>query len=463
MAAAAPATETTTPASAAADATPNPFLVQPPLGLLLRLASPNVVAFLVQATVSIAEVWFVGQLGTISLAAIALVFPWLMLMQMMANGAMGGAVTSAVARAIGSGDVEAAERLAWNALALAMIAGALFVVLGNLGAAPILRGMSSDPAVFTEALRYALIVFSGCPLLWSMALLTACLRGTGNMRLPAAVMIASSVLQIPLSGALILGWFGLPQLGIAGAAISIVTVAGLSTLVLLVALKRPGSALTLSLRNARFRRDHMGRILRVGLPSILSPVFTVATISGVNYLVKDFGVSALAGYGIGSRIEFLLIPMVFGIGVALNALVGINLGAGDIDRAHRIGWTGAGAAAALTGSIGTLLALFPALWAAPFTDDPEALQAAIRYLQICGPAFLFQGIGMVLYFGSQGAGRVGWPIVATALRFATAIGLGWLFVRGFDLGLGWLYFAIALGMTIYGGATAAALRLGMWR
>lgn len=207
----------------------------------------------------------------------------------------------------------------------------------------------------------------------------------------------------------------------------------------------------------------MMTILRVGLPSILSPVFTVATISGINYLVESEGVAALAGYGIGSRIEFLLIPMVFGVGVALNTLVGTNLGAGLVDRAERIGWIGAGCAALLTGTVGTALALWPTLWAAPFSDDPATLDAAMHYLKICGPAFFFQGIGMVLYFGSQGAGRVGWPIIATAIRFATAVGGGALCTLHFGVGISGIYWSIAFGMFLYGAITALALRLGMWR
>ena len=102
---------------AGAKLVPRPFLLRPPLPVLLRMASPNAVAFVVQASVSMTEVWYVGQLGTVSLAAMALVFPGLMLMQMLANGAMGGAVTSAVAQTIGRGQREDAERLIWHALA----------------------------------------------------------------------------------------------------------------------------------------------------------------------------------------------------------------------------------------------------------------------------------------------------------------------------------------------------------
>ncbi|MEM9741505.1 MAG: MATE family efflux transporter [Pseudomonadota bacterium] len=439
------------------------LLNDPPLPLLLRLASPNVMAFLVQALVSIAETWFIGQRGTTALAAIALVFPWLMLMQMMANGALGGAVTSAIARALGSDDRNAAERLIWNAIALAVAAGVFFAVVGNLLTLPVLRTMTDDPQVFDAATNYARLLFFGAPLLWCMAVLSACHRGTGNMRLPALVMIGGALLQIPLSGAFILGWGGAPELGVEGAIASFLVIATLSVVVLLAGFRGSRSLVPLSLATAGWRADLVARILSVGLPSILSPVFTVATISGINYLVEREGVAALAGYGIGSRIEFLLIPMMFGIGVALNALVGTNLGAGQIERAHRIGWLGVACAATLTGTVGGSLAIWPELWAGPFAQDQATLDAAVSYLRICGPAFLFQGIGLVLYFGSQGAGRVGWPIVATVLRFAIAVGGGILLAEQLDASMTLIFGCIAAGMVVYGGITAAALRLGMWR
>ena len=100
------------------------LLTAKPLPLLVRMAAPSTLAFLVQGSVSLAEVWFIGQLGSISLAAIALAFPFLMLTQTLSGGAMGGAVASAIARALGAGDIHRAEQLIWHALALGA-AGAL--------------------------------------------------------------------------------------------------------------------------------------------------------------------------------------------------------------------------------------------------------------------------------------------------------------------------------------------------
>lgn len=433
-----------------------------PLPLLLRMAAPNALAFVVQASVNMTEIWYVGQLGTVSLAAMALMFPWLMLMQMLANGAIGGAVTGAVARAIGSGHIERAEQLIWHALAIAVIAGFAFLLLVLLLLDPLLRLMSEDPAVLAESRAYAIVLFSGCPLLWSMAMLSSVYRGMGNMRFPAMLMVLGAAVQVPLSGMLILGWFGMPQLGITGAAVSILVVAGLSTLVLLVGLSGHRQTLRLLTERCRFAVAQFMGILKVGLPSALSPVFTIATISGINVLVGEFGVAALAGYGIGSRIEFLLIPMVFGLGVAMNALVGVNLGAGQLARAVRIGWTGGFTAAAFTGVAGILLALFPQVWAGLFTDDPATLASAQSYLRIMGPFFAFQGLGLSLYFASQGAGTVTWPVIATVLRFVIAIGVGALCVYGLELPLNSVYLMASIGMLIFGSITAVALKLGVW-
>lgn len=122
-------------------------------------------------------------------------------------------------------------------------------------------------------------------------------------------------------------------------------------------------------------------------------------------MVATFGEVALAGYGIGSRIEFLLIPLVFGIGAAMTSLVGLSVGAGNYDRAEHIGCIGAFFAAGLTGFVGWVLALFPDVWIYTFTNDPETFDAARSYIQIVGPFFAFQGLGLSLYFASQGSQR----------------------------------------------------------
>ena len=439
------------------------MLTAAPGPLLIRMATPNALAFLIQSSVSMAEVWFIGRLGTVSLAAIALAFPLLMLIQTMAGGAVGGAVTSAIACAIGARDMARAEKLVWHSLALALIGFLFFLLMYLVFGELLLVFLGGQCAILEQSQTFCLILFSGGFFLWLMSIVGAIFRGMGDMKFPAVLMIMSAFIQVPLSGALVLGGLGLPQLGIAGAAVSAIVSSILVSILMLIRLIWGSQSLKLHWAAFGFSKALFQDILKVAIPASLSPILTVTTILSLTAIVGRFGESALAGYGIGSRIEFLMIPLVFGLGAAMTSLVGINVGADNIARAERIGWIGSSLAAALSGSVGIFLALFPNLWIPAFTTDPATFEAAKLYIQIVGPCFAFQGLGLSLYFASQGAGTVTWPIIGTIGRVVVAV-VGALYLAfELELGLQGVYFAAAAGMILFGCINAIALKLGMWR
>lgn len=439
------------------------LLAAKPLPVLLRLGMPNTLAFFIQASVSMTEVWFIGQLGSVSLAAIALSFPLLMLIQTMSGGAMGGAVASAIARAMGSGALQRAEQLIWHALALAGIGAAGFLLVFVAAGQQFLAMLGGSGDVLAQALAYCLLIFSGGISIWLVGVLSAVFRGMGDMKFPAMLMVLGAAIQVPISGVLVLGLFGAPQLGIIGAGISAVFSASVLAVVMLWRLARGGYAIQLRAAGRVFSRARFQDLLRVFLPASLSPFLSVTTILSLTALVGSFGEAALAGYGIGSRIEFLLIPLTFGLGAAMTSLVGMNIGAGRQARAEQIGWIGGSAAAVITGAIGLLLAAFPDAWIGAFTTEPEVHAAARDYIRIVGPCFAFQGLGLSLYFASQGAGAMLWPVGATILRLVVAVGGAAVLAHGLNFGLSGVYVAAATGMTAYGIMIAAALRLGAWR
>jgi MATE family, multidrug efflux pump len=447
----------------AADARTHQILNGNPLPLMLRMATPNAMAFLVQAAVSMTEVWYVGQLGRTSLAAMAFVFPGLMLMQMLSGGALGGAVASSIARALGSGDKLRARQLLWHALAIAVSAGLFFLMLFLLMGEPLLRFLGAEDEVLTQAMAYGTVLFSGCISIWVTSLLSGAFRGMGEMRFPAQLMAFGGVLQVMLSGALVLGWFGAPKLGIQGAAISVVTIATFNALVALRKLVFGPTPLTLERQAAVLQFDLFSDIFRVGALAALSPVLTILSIMIVNGLISDFGDAVVAGYGIGSRLEFLLIPMVFGFGAAMNTMVGMNVGSGNMQRAEHIAFVGGSVSAGITGIIGLTLAIFPEAWVGLFTEDPQTLAAGATYLHISGWAFAFQGLGLSLYFASQGAGAVAWPVMANFVRFGIGAGGAALAVGVFNLSVSWVFACLAVGMFLYGAITAASIWLGAWR
>jgi len=439
------------------------FLEGPILPTLLTLAAPNALAFLVQAGVNMTEVWYVGQLGTTSLAAMAFIFPGFMLVQMLAGGSFGGATTSSIARALGAGDILRANALIWHALALVVCAGVFFAVLFWLAGLSALQMLGAEGPVLEEAWLYGAIVFSGAVVIWGSALTTSCIRGTGNMRFPAILMIVSAIIQVPLSGGLILGWFGLPKLGLVGAAISNLTVGSITTLVALATLACTTNAVRLTRVHLRLRWTLFKDILRVGALAAFSPVFTILTISTINALIVSFGTATVAGYGIGARLEFLLVPMVFGFGMAMNAMVGMNVGSRNLARAERIAFIGGLSAAAITGVIGITLAIFPHAWMSLFTSDPMVATEGAKYLRLSGPVFAFQGLGLALYFASQGAGTVIWPVIANFVRYVVAAGGATLCVHVFVTRVEWVFAMVALGMVLNGLVTAAAIHFGAWQ
>ena len=439
------------------------MLSAPPLPLLVGMAAPSTVAFFIQGSVSLAEVWFIGQLGEISLAAIALAFPLLMLTQTLSGGAMGGAVAAAIARALGAGDIVRAERLVWHALALAVMGGVGLLVIFLLGGRAFLQFLGGEDEVLRQAYAYAVVLLSGSVFLWLIGTVTAIYRGMGEMQFPAAIMIFNALVQIPLSGCLILGWGGLPALGIIGAAISAIVAAALLCLPLFVKLSKGDLPVRLRLSAMRFSKSDFDEILRVALPASLSPLLTIATVLVLTAYVASFGEAALAGYGIGSRVEFLIIPLVFGLGAAMTTAVGARVGAGELDRAERLDAIGGLSAGVIAGLVGIVLALFPNAWIGVFTDVPAVHAAARSYIEIVGPLFFFHGLGLSLYFASQGASAMFWPVWATVLRVLVAALGGYVLAFTLDFGLSGIYTAAAAAMLTYAVVIAAAIKAGAWR
>jgi putative MATE family efflux protein len=435
----------------------------PVLSTLVTLAAPNVMLALMQALVSFADAYFIGHLGTAALAGVALVFPLVMMMQMMSAGAMGGGVSSAIARALGAGDVARAERLALHAVVIAIAFGLLFTGVMWLAGPALFRLLGGSDAALGYAITYSNIVFGGALTVWLCNMLANVVRGTGNMAVPAIILSSTALLQIPLCGALVLGWGPLPRLGIMGAAIAYLCSFGAGALCFAAYLLAGRTGLNVHRRGLHLSTRLFADILKVGLLSSFNAVQVIAAAVIVTGLVGTFGTAALAGYGVGVRLELLQIPVVFAIGSALVVMVGTAIGAGDVRRARRVAWSGAALAAGVTGSVGVIVALWPALWANLFSSDAAVLEAAYTYLRIAGWCYAFFGMGIALYFASQGAGRMLWPVLAGSARFLIAVFGGVAVLRFFNGGLAALFAVIGLAMIAYGAATVAAVKWSRWQ
>jgi putative MATE family efflux protein len=426
---------------------------------IARLSAPGLALAVFQTAVSIADTHFVGRLGTEPLAGLALVFPLVMLLQMSSAGAMGGGVSSAIARARGGGNEAAARRLVVHALVIALAAGLAFTLAFLLLGGPLYALLGGSDGSLAQAIAYSDILFGGAVLVWLANTFAATLRGGGSTAVPAAALAAAALVQIPLSGALTLGWGPFPALGIRGAAFAYAASFGIAAAIMGASLW--AGALRPREGDWRLEWRLFREILRVGALSSISALQTVAAAIILTGCVGTFGTAALAGYGVGVRLELLQVPIVFAIGQALVILIGTHVGAGQAERAKRIAWMGTLVAMAVCLAIGVAAALAPSLWIGLFSSDASVHEAGSLYLRIVGPFYALFGAGMALYFAAQGAGRVGLPILAGTARLVVAAGGGLLAV---SLGapLAWVFAVIACGMLLFGALAAAGVHRTRW-
>src|SRR6476660_5578453 len=287
------------------------LLQGPIVATLLRMAWPNVLVMVAQAATGLIETWFVAKLGTDALAGMALVFPGVMLMQMISAGAMGGGISSAIARALGRGRRDQADALAMHAVIIHVALGALFTGIMLGFGRPIYRALGGAGGELDAAVTYSNVVFAGSVLLWLLNGLASIIRGTGNMLVPALVICVGVVVLVPLSPLLIFGIGPFPALGIAGGGVALVSFYAAGTAVL--------GWYVISGRNvARFRMSRLRwplfrEILQVGAVAAVTSRQTNVIIALATALVATAaGAGAAAGYGTGARLEYLLIPIVFG-------------------------------------------------------------------------------------------------------------------------------------------------------
>jgi putative MATE family efflux protein len=436
------------------------LLQGPIVPIMLAMAWPNILVMLAQASTGLIETWFVSRLGIDALTGMALVFPGFMMMQMLSGGAMGGGIASAIARALGGGRKHDADALVWHALIINLTLGLIFSALVLTFGRSLYLALGGHGESVEAALRYSNVVFIATPVVWLLNALASIIRGTGNMMVPALAVILGVALLIPLSPTLIFGLGPIPAMGVTGAGIAVMATTCLSALALGVyvfggwSLVRPGAF--------RPRWKMFADILRVGAVASVSTLQTTFTIGLLTALVGlAGGPDAVAGYGTGARLEFLLVPLVFGLGAPLVALVGTNIGAGQRDRALRVALTGGAIAFGLCEAVGLAAAIWPEAWLGLFGHDPGMLAAGVVYLHYAGPAYGFFGLGLSLYFASQGAGRLAWPLFAGFLRMGIAVGGGWAaWFATHDLRA--VFAVLSLALFVYGSVLVSAIKAGVW-
>ena len=303
--------------------------------------------------------------------------------------------------------------------------------------------------MLSDALAYSNVALGGAVCICMINLLGNTVRGTGNMSLPATVLLGCVLAHIALAPMLIFGLGPVPALGPAGAAWGLVIPFGVGSVVMIGYLRSSRAIVRLSFRGVMPRWELFSDILKVGVPGLINIAITNLSVAVLTGIAGQLGPETALGYAMGARLEYILQPVAFGFGTAIVAMVGTNWGAGQYRRAREIAWTGVAIVALLCGTIGATVAIHPALWIGLFSDNEDVARIGALYLHIVGPAYLLFGLGLGLFYVTQGLGRGVAAMNANAVRMVVSAGGGLVAIHGLGLGVTGSFAAVAVGFCIY--------------
>jgi putative MATE family efflux protein len=381
------------------------------------MMAPMIIGLMVIITNSLVDAYFVSQLGSAPLAAVSYAFPVSFIVGAIAMG-LGTGTSSLASRLFGAGNQEKVRQIATHSMLLGLIAGLCVVIFGLLTLEEVFSLLGADEQTMPFVKDYMEIYYWGGIFLVIPMIGNAVLRAGGDAKTPSVLMASTAVINAVLDPILIFGWFGFPALGIKGAALASV----LANVVFLIASL---SILIFRENLIQFRKNTVAailhswsQILHVGLPAIASNLITPMSTALVTSLISSFGQSAVAGFGLASRLEAFIIIIFMALGGAIAPFVGQNFGAQKFDRLKQ-GFVFCVAFSFIYAlfcigffilSVDTLLGFF--------TTDPEVIKTAKIQLLYCPWGYGFLGLAVIAN-GSFNA--VGKPMPAMTISIGRTL------------------------------------------
>lgn len=430
---------------------------------MIRLATPIVIAQFLQTIYNVVDTFWVGRLGPDAVAAVTLSFPPLIVLFSLAAG-LTIAGTSLVAQYTGARDPQNAGKVAAQCFAAVTVTSIVIGALGILMSEPLLRLVGASEEVLPMADLYLTIFLYGIPFVFMSFTYSSILRGIGDTMTPLKLRAVATVVNIVLDPILIFGWFGLPAMGVAGAAWASVIALGLEGILGFIIVLRGAGGLKFTLPSFRPDWGVIGRIFRIGTPAALEMTAGTIGLAFLTSIVALSGMEAVAAFGIGMRIQSLVLLPAFGMGMAATTLVGQNIGAGQPDRAETSAWMATWVTFAAMTAFGLLGLAFPYALIGIFNDAPNVLLHGATYLQIVGPAYGLLGIRIVISGAFRGAGDT---VPAMILSIVTVLALETplAYVMSQTLGMGpvGIWWAMAIACAVGALWAAVWFKGGRWR
>ncbi len=389
-----------------------------------------------------ADAYFIGHVGDRELAALSFTFPILMIVTSVAIG-LGAGTSSVVARAIGAHDHRRARRLTTDSLLLSFVITAVVCAVGVATISPLFRLMGAPEDMIPLIAGYMMILYSGVPFVVVGMVGMSSMRATGDTRLPGMLMVIAAIANVILDPILIFGLGPIPAMGLNGAATAALTSRGALFIGTVLLMYYRLDMLSFSRPNPAELRKSWADILHVGLPAAGTNVIIPIAIAVITAMIAKYGPEAVAGFGVASRIESVLLVVFYAMSAIIGPFVGQNMSAGKADRIFlalklcTLFCLGFGLL------IAALLALGATWLPTLFSDSPEVTRVTSLFLWIAPISYGTYGMVMIMNASFNGMGKP-MPAVMVSIARMVVIYVPLAFAGDYLFGIAGIFGAYAI-------------------
>ncbi len=371
------------------------MLNEPVQLLVCKMAVPTIISMLISALYNMADTYFVGQLDTVSTAAVGLALPLMNVIQAI-GFFFGHGSGNYMSRKLGEGDSAASEKMADTSVLLSIVCGALMTA-GVIFLEPLVRLLGATPLLIEDGRSYVSVLLIGVPFIMASFTINNQLRFQGRAYLGMVGMAGGSVLNAALDPLFIY----VMDMGVAGAALATI----ISQIASFIALMVISGRIPFRKPRLSFSAEIVGAVLRFGTPSLFRQGMIGIAAICLNNVAKDFGEPVIAAITVVNKITMVGASIVIGFGQGFQPVCGFNSGAGRHDRVYRTFTFCIKASTAFITVFGAVVFAFAEQLIAVFRDDPEVISSGIPMLRFQCVTGVFQGVIIMTNMIMQNLGK----------------------------------------------------------
>lgn len=431
---------------------------------LLTLAVPIAVANILQAAYQLIDAFWVGRLGGAAVAAVSVSTPITFLTIALGAG-LAIAGSTLIAQYYGAGNREMVDHVAAQTLLMVVLVSVVLGTLGFLAAPGLLRVMGVEPDVYRGALGFMRVSFVGLVFNFFFFMFQSIMRGVGEARFPVYVVLGTVILNFALDPFFIFGYGPLPAMGVMGAAMATLSTQSLAAVIALAVLLRGRFGIHLQWRDFKPDFAYIKRAFFLGFPASIEQSARALGLTVLTFLITSFGTLAVAAYGVGSTILQVVMIPAMGLSMAVSTLVGQNIGAGQIDRAARIGRLGAWLGFGLLSAMGVIaFATAPYLVAFFVPEDRNVIAAGAVFLRTVALSWGFLGVQLSMTGVLRASGNMVMTMVLTLVsQWVLQFPLAYVLSKHTSLGIHGIWWAFPVSYVLIALITMGVYAKGDWK